>query len=428
MKSLRCLTGYLAGWVIVSVTAHAQEQDNRTDPPRVFLDCAARCDEDFFRDQITVVDYVRDRRDADVHVILTSQPTGGGGVEYTLQLIGAGRFSGVDQTLRHAVSELATADERRSALAEVLKRGLVRYIAETALADRIAISFTPEPAVAAPIDGVGDPWNLWVFRMTATGTFNGESLNSGRSVRVGASASRTSEAWRLSVSSTANYRDDRFDLGEQQTFRSISKSASVNALAVKSLNPHWSAGVVAAAASSTFLNYDLRLRVAPGLEYNVFPYAESTQRMLTLQYTVGANSFDYREETVFGRLSERLVDHRVGVLLSMVRPWGSAGSEVTFLQFLGKPDKYIVGAVAQATVRIAKGLSLNAFVTVSRTQDQLYLPKTDATLEEILVRQQQLATSYRYSTAFGVTYTFGSIFNNIVNPRFGRGGDDLADF
>ena len=427
MQRLRCLTGYLAGWVILSVAAHAQEQDNRTDPPRVFLDCAARCDEDFFRDQITLVDYVRDRRDADVHVILTSQPTGGGGLEYTVQFIGAGRFPGVNQTLTYAAPESSTADERRSALAEVLKRGLVRYIAETGVAERIAISFTPQPAVDAKTDGAGDPWNLWVFRTTVTGTFSGESLTSGRSVRLGASASRTSEAWRLSMSSTASYRDDRFDLGEQ-TFRSISRAVALNTLAVKSLTSHWSAGVVASASSSTFLNYDLRVRAAPGLEYNVFPYSQSTRRMLTLQYTVGVNSFDYREETIFGRLSERLVDHRLAVLLTLVRPWGSAATEATLLQFVGKPDKYNLGIVAQSNVRIAKGLSLNAFVTISRTRDQLYLPKADATLEAILVRQQQLATSYRYSTAFGVTYTFGSIFNNIVNPRFGRGGDDLSDF
>ena len=393
----------------------------------MFLDCAARCDEDFFRDQIMLVDYVRDRRDADVHVLLTSQPTGGGGVEFTVQFIGAGRFPGVDQTLTYAASESSTADERRVALAEVLKRGLVRYITETGLADRIAISFTPQGAVAAPT-AAADPWNLWVFRTNVTGTFNGESLNTGRSVRVAASASRTSPAWRLSLSSTANYRDDRFDLGEEQAFRSTSKSVALHTLAVKSLTAHWSAGLVAAAASSTFLNYDLRLRAAPGIEYNVFPYAESTRRLLTVQYTIGLNSFDYREETIFGRLSERLVDHRIGMLLTMVRPWGSAGTEATFLQFLGKPDKYNLSAVAQANVRIAKGLSLNALITVSRTNDQLYLPREGATVEEILVRQQQLATSYRYSTAFGVTYTFGSIFNNVVNPRFGRGGDDLEDF
>jgi hypothetical protein len=27
-------------------------------------------------------------------------------------------------------------------------------------------------------------------------------------------------------------------------------------------------------------------------------------------------------------------------------------------------------------------------------------------------------TSYRYYSAIGVSYTFGSIYNNVVNPRF----------
>lgn len=69
-----------------------------------------------------------------------------------------------------------------------------------------------------------------------------------------------------------------------------------------------------------------------------------------------------------------------------------------------------------------------AFGTVDRTRDQIYLPKAGATTEEILVRQRQLATSYRYSMTFGITYSFGSIFNNVVNPRFGGGGGGFDAF
>jgi hypothetical protein len=60
--------------------------------------------------------------------------------------------------------------------------------------------------------------------------------------------------------------------------------------------------------------------------------------------------------------------------------------------------------------------------SVSRIRDQLYLKAGDATDEEILLRRRQLATSYRYRFSVGVTYTFGSIFNNVVNPRFREGG------
>ena len=421
----RLVASILVGWVSVH-PAHAQApvtNSDRSSALKMFFDCATGCDQDFLRREITFVNYVRDRQDADLHVLVTTQPTGGGGIEYTIQFIGLGRFRGVDQALEYVAAQTSTADERRVGFAETLKRGLVRYVSETPLGDRITVTFAPETS-AKDIDTVpDDPWNLWVFRTTFSGTFNGEASNTGRSIRVGASASRTSEEWRIDFSTSGSYRSDRFQLTEGEEFRTITKEYGLSALVVKSLTDHWSAGGVGSAASSTFLNYDLRIRVGSGVEFNVFPYSESTRRLLTLQYTVGLNSFDYREETIFGEVSERLVDHRPALLFTMVQPWGSAGAELTFTQYLSKPDKYNISVLGHSNVRLTRGLSLNTLVIVSRTEDQLYLPRGDATNEEILVRERQLATSYRYSMVVGFTYTFGSIFNNIVNPRFGGAAD-----
>ena len=413
----------------VSVAAQPVEPATTAEPLKVFLDCTAKCDEDFLRTEIRVISYVRDRQDADVHILVTSQPTGSGGIEYTIQFIGMGRFAKIDHTLHYAASQGSTDDERRRSLAEVLKRGLVRYVSDTPLANRMKITFLPEAPVGAEIATRGeDRWNLWVFRTTFLGTFNGESSNTGRSVRLDAGASRTSEHWKVSFSSAANYRSDRFVLSEESTFRSISRGFGFDGLVVKSVTEHWSLGGIANASSSTFLNYDLRTRVAAGPEYNFFPYSASTEKLFTVQYTLGLSTFDYREETIFGVTSERLPDHRLGVLFTMLQPWGTAGAEAAFSQFLSKPDKYNLNVTGQANVRVTKGFTLNAFVTVSRPRDQLYLPAGGATLEEILVREQQLATTYRYSMVFGFSYTFGSIFNNVVNPRFGRAGEDAPLF
>jgi hypothetical protein len=203
----------------------------------------------------------------------------------------------------------------------------------------------------------------------------------------------------------------------------VSKNFDTSALVVKSLTDHWSAGVVGSVSSSTFLNYDLKTRFAPGIEYNVFPYSQSTRRMLTVQYTIGADTFDYREETIFGKTSERMLDHRLDTSFSMRQPWGSGFAQISFSQYLNKPDKYNISAFGDANVRLFKGFSFNTFASVGRTRDQIYLPRAGATAEEILVRQRQLETSYRYSFNFGITYSFGSIFNNVVNPRFGGGGE-----
>ena len=53
-------------------------------------------------------------------------------------------------------------------------------------------------------------------------------------------------------------------------------------------------------------------------------------------------------------------------------------------------------------------------------RDQLSLPRSSATDQEILLQRRELATEYQYSLSVGVSYTFGSIYNNVVNPRFGK--------
>ena len=53
---------------------------------RVFLDCGYRCDFDYLRTEIPFVNYVRDRLDAQVHVLVTRENTGSGGVAVTLEM------------------------------------------------------------------------------------------------------------------------------------------------------------------------------------------------------------------------------------------------------------------------------------------------------------------------------------------------------
>jgi hypothetical protein len=50
---------------------------------KLFLDCY-QCDEEYLRQNVTFVEYVRDRAVADIHVLVTVQETGGGGGAWTL--------------------------------------------------------------------------------------------------------------------------------------------------------------------------------------------------------------------------------------------------------------------------------------------------------------------------------------------------------
>ena len=411
-----------------AATTAAQETAQAEKPPpqaaagaiRVFLDCNYSCDESYIKQEITFVDYMRDRRDADVHILLTTQETGGGGTEYTIKFIGLERFSGVEQTLKHVSAGTSTSDERRKAIAEVLKQGLVRYVAESPLAGRLRISVAADDGKkTGQQSAADDPWNLWVFNVELGGSFNGEETSNSQSLRGYVSANRTTEAWKMNFSASGNSRESEFDLGEDGIFTTTSKDLSTNGLVVKSLSRHWSAGLTGRASSSTFLNQDFAARIGVGPEYNFFPYSESTRRLLTLQYTLGLDTYSYIEETIYGRTSEEHVDHRLRASFSMRQPWGSSFASATFNQFLTKPDKYSINAFGELSVRLFKGFSFNVFGEASRTRDQLYLPRGEATTEEILVRQRQLETGYSYYMSFGISYQFGSIYNNVVNPRFG---------
>jgi hypothetical protein len=63
-------------------------------------------------------------------------------------------------------------------------------------------------------------------------------------------------------------------------------------------------------------------------------------------------------------------------------------------------------------------LSLDLYGSYARIRDQLAIPKADIPDEEILLRLRELQTSYRWDFQVGLSYTFGSKFSNIVNPRF----------
>jgi hypothetical protein len=423
------LVGAVMGALLFCTAARAQEPrpTPRPDKLRVFLDCNYNCDENFLRQEITILDWMRDRRDADVHLLITTQNTGGGGTEYTLKFIGLGPFASVEQTLKYNAIQTATADERRKGMAEVIRQGLVRYLIETPEAPRVKVTFAPAPQ-NAPGARAKDRWNLWVFKTNFGGSFNGERSNKSRSFRGGGSASRTTDAWRVNFSTNGRYSEDTYELSETETFKSVSRNFNTQSLVVKSLTQHWSAGGSLETSTSTYYNYQLRLHPQAGLEYNFFPYSQSTRRMLTVQWLLGYNRFKYYEETIFGKTVEHLPEHQLNTSLSLRQPWGTLSGAVQYSQYLTKPDKYRLSAFTGANVRLFKGLSFNVFGDFSRTHDQIYLARGGATTEEILVRQHQLATSYSYYLNFGLSYSFGSIFNNIVNPRFGGGGGNFFFF
>ena len=384
---------------------------------RVFLDCRA-CDFDYLRQEIQFVDYVRDRTDADVHVLSTTQGTGGGGTEYVFRFIGLGRFAGMDDELKFTSQQSSTTEERRSGYTRVLKLGLVRYVAATEMAGQLTLTYRAAGDVAAPITPAMDPWNLWTFRIRGSGSVNGEKSNGARSFNTSFSANRTSDAWKLNSSINLNFRENSYTLSDGEEFVDNSHDHNASVLLVKSLGEHWATAVRGRWAATSFLNQDRAVRAAAGIEYSVFPYQLSARKELTAQLTLGISHFDYIETTVYGKDTEAAADAFFITRFNTRQPWGSTGLSFETSTYLHDPARHRLELDGGIDVRLFKGFSLDVEGSASLIRDQLYLRAGEATDEEILLRRRQLATGYRYRFSAGFSYTFGSIFNNVVNTRF----------
>ena len=415
-----CLAGFFLCLSLSTSAAVSQTAGAGSGPLRVFLDCNAQgCDFDYFRTEIPYVDYVRDRTAASVHVLLSTQATGGGGREYTFNFIGLRDLAGVSDTLRYVSAQGATSDDLRKGILRTLKLGLVRYLARTPAAERLQVSYVEAPAGSAPKAApTHDPWNYWVFRARANGNFNGESSQRFSNLGASFSADRLTKGWKFNNSVRVNYSESKFKFPDGTDFSSYSRSNGLSHLAVKSLSDHWSAGERLSTGSSTYQNMRRSFRFAPAVEYNIFPYSQSTSKQLTFQYSAGINSFHYRDTTIFEKINEVRPDETLSGSIGMTQPWGSVSGSIQGSNYLDDFSKRRLELFNSMNARLFKGFSFNMFGSLSLVRDQLSIAKGKASEQEILLQRRQLATSYNYFVGIGLTYTFGSIFNNVVNPRF----------
>lgn len=389
---------------------------------RVYLDCPF-CDFDFVRTEINYVDWMRDRADAQVHVLVTAEVTGGGGRRYTLEFIGLRDMAGKVDTFEYVADRDATGDITRRGLTRTLQHGLMRYVAGTPAAERVSITAAaPARAEGAPAAAPPDRWNHWVFTIGGNGFTNAESSQSFAQVNSNINANRITEDWKLTFGVNGNYYEQKFTLpvaaDRDTTVLAIRRGYSTNALVVRSVNSHMSVGGRASVGTSTFGNTRYSVSVAPAVEYNVYPYAESTRRQLVVRYGPGVLTQEYREETIFDRTEETRFTHTLAAGYSTRQPWGDINFSVEGEQFFHDTSLYNVVVSGGATLNLVRGLRLNVYPTYMLIRDQIALAKRGSTPEEILLRQRQIRTAYRYYASVGLSYRFGSGVQNVVNPRF----------
>ena len=395
----------------------------------VFLDCHANCDFDLIREQISYVDWVRERTAVDVHLLITELGAGAGGSEYTLAFLGQRTLSARTDTLRFTTTPVTTNDERRRELVRTIAAGLASFMVRSGNGSMIQVTAAEKDEEDRPARSAQskDPWRAWVFEIGLDGGLNGEANYKSRSLSGSFEARRVTEAWKFNFQFEYEYEDDRvtdqeFDsLGvviSEETFRNLQRSYVAEHLFVKSISNHASAGLLGTLRSNTFHNLRRAVEGGPAAEYNLFPYAQSTRRELVLRYAVGYSHNEYVDLTIFDKMRETLPLHVVTLNYRTQAPWGSMNFRTEHRNYLTDAAKRNTNMNGSFNVRLFRGLEVGVHGGYSWIRDQIALRKGSGDQVDVLLRRRELLTGYDYNAGLGLSYTFGSIFNNVVNPRF----------
>jgi hypothetical protein len=414
--------------IILPLNILSQEDQSVADTIRagavkIFLDCQD-CDMNYTRQEIPYINYVRDVREAEVFILVTQQNAGSGGEQFTFTFQGQGKFKGLNDTLTYTSSPDQTSTIIREKRTNMLKMGLMRYVAKTPLFHQIDIRHNKE----LESEEVIDKWNNWVFELSTEPQYQSEEANKRLELRNSINIRKITPDFKLEIEMDHFFNREKFienvNTDSASTSTYTTSALMINNLFAKSLSEHWSAGLRWDLGSSTRENFNFRTDFLPSIEYDIYPYSEATHRQLRILYGAGLQINNYIDSTVYNRVKENLLLQRLNIAFQIQKKWGSINLLLIGSNYFYDLSKNRIELMSSINIRIVKGLSLRINGGIAHINDQLNLKKGDISEAERLLQLRELQTKYRVEGGIELVYTFGSIYNNIVNPRFSSSNFD----
>ena len=402
-----------------SLLTFAQENNKtdslRKDAVKLFLDCRF-CDMNHIRREIPYVNYVRDVKEAEVYLRVNSESTGSGGRQYSLIFDGQKKFEGLNDTLFFATRPDDTREHRRQGRIKMMKMGLMRYVSRTPIHKEVSINHSGK----IEEEEVIDKWNNWIFELETRPRFESEESDKEISFENSIVINKVTPGWKIEFELDHELNRNKYIYDDEEHIKDRTEIEFDN-LIVKSIGRHWSIGNRLNLLTSTFSNMKFNAIILPSLEYNLFPYSESTHRQLRFLYGIGVSINEYNDTTIYNKIKENLGQQQLQIAYQVQEKWGTINISLEGSNYLHDFSKNRIELDGYITIRIIKGLSFSVFGGIAGIHDQLSLEKGELTEADILLNLKQRETSYSIDGGLGLSYTFGSIYNNVVNPRFGNG-------
>jgi hypothetical protein len=401
-------------FIIFFVLSSSTFIDAQSSLPKLFIDC--NCDINYLRQEINYVNHVRDQSLADIQLFIFDIRNASGGRKYDLNFEGKNQYADINPILFFESSPIMTRDEVRRGLLEKVELGLISFILISDIADQITFTIDETNDKEESEDILEDKWKFWIFELYGRGSLRKESSRSNVNGEFGFEGDKVTENWRIRIDAELNHSEERYQSDEEE-FLVIRRFRYARGSIVRSLGNHWSAGIFANFSHSTYNNINFAHRWQPAIEFNIFPYEEVLRREITFAYKLSYLNNTYIEETIYNKMQEHLFNQSLDIEMRFRQPWGDISTNLEVSTFLHDFSKNRLEFDGRVSVRIFRGLSVQVSGNLDIIRDQINLPVGNASLEDILLQQRQIATDFEARASFGISYTFGSAFNNIINTR-----------
>ena len=376
---------------------------------KAYIDC--RCDENYLKQQTSFLEYVRDQDLADIEIFVRDVWNPAGSRAFEIKIDGNNEYKELSSTTLAIGFANDTSSTLREKLLNKLKLALVPFLDKADYSLKLDIDSNFDKLI---IDD--EKWKNWVFELS--GSYNSDREESRKTNRydIEFEIDKLTPDWRIGIELERSESNRRY-YSDDNVYTSNRKTTRIRGRVVRSISDHFSTGAFFGASQNTYENLDFSSYLSPAIEYSYFPYEDVLSKEITLAYRVGFGKRNYIEKTIYGFEKQNLTSQTLSMNIRFRQKWGNISTAINATQYLNDGSKKRFSFRSDLDFRIFEGLALRLSGNINLIREQYNLAAGSTSIEELLLQQRQIATDYETRFSIGLSYTFGSIYNSIINTR-----------
>tara|TARA_B100001094_G_C18150521_1_gene783423 strand:- start:29 stop:1234 length:1206 start_codon:yes stop_codon:yes gene_type:complete len=377
---------------------------------KVFLDC--NCDENYLKQNTSFLKYVRDQDLADIEIFILDVYTPTGSRSFEINIDGNNIYHEISTSSKVVGYSNDTSSTLRDKLLNKVKLALVPFLDEGGYNIKIDVDSNLDDYSTKD-----DKWKNWVFELSGSYNNDKEETRKTNRYEIEFEIDKLTPEWRIGIDFSRS-ESNRIFFSNDNIYSSNRKTTSLRARVVRSVSNHFSLGAFVGGFQNTYENIDFQRYIMPAIEYSLFPYEDVLSREVTLAYRIGTGKRNYIEKTIYGYTKQIVYPHGLTLNVKFRKKWGNISSYLRGDQFLNDGTKKRLSLRSSLDIRVLEGLAVRFSSNINLIRDQYNLAASStSSIEDLLLQQRQIATDYKTSFSVGLSYTFGSIYNSVINTR-----------